>query len=109
MKIILDECLPKKLKACFQNHEVSTVPEEGWAGKKNGELLKLIEKDFEAFITVDRNLSFQQNTLTTRILIVVIFCKSNRFQDLERLTPEIEAALAGPKRNAVIEVVDDSK
>lgn len=40
MRILLDECLPKKLKKDFKNYEVKTVPEMGWAGKKNGELLK---------------------------------------------------------------------
>ena len=42
-------------------HEVQTVPEAGWAGKKNGELLKLLAGKFEAFITIDKNLVYQQN------------------------------------------------
>ena len=56
MRILLDECLPKKLKKDFSNHEVKTVPEMGWAGKKNGELLPLLENHFDIFITADQNL-----------------------------------------------------
>ena len=53
MKILLDECLPKKLKKEIINHQVITVPEQGWAGIKNGELLKLASSSFDAFITIE--------------------------------------------------------
>jgi hypothetical protein len=45
MKVLLDECLPGKFKNQLQGHECSTVPEAGWTGKKNGELLVLAEKN----------------------------------------------------------------
>ena len=61
MKILLDECLPKKLKREIINHQVITVPEQGWAGIKNGELLKLASEIFDVFITADPNLTSQQN------------------------------------------------
>ena len=61
MKVLLDECVPRKLKREIANHEVVTVTEHGWSGIVNGELLKLAETEFDIFLTVDQNLSFQQN------------------------------------------------
>ena len=61
MKILIDECLPRKLKYTLSDHDAITVPEAGWAGKKNGELLRLMsEENFEVFITVDSNMQYQQ-------------------------------------------------
>ncbi len=64
MRILLDESLPRKLRNDFgSDHEVWTVRDKGWLGKKNGELLQLMIKDrFEMFVTIDQNLPYQQNT-----------------------------------------------
>lgn len=56
MRVLIDECLPKKLAKEIIGHKVVTVPEAGWAGKQNGELLKLASNDFNIFITIDQNL-----------------------------------------------------
>ena len=56
MRVILDECLPRRLVRNLHAHQVTTVPREGWASIKNGALLKLIIPEFDVFITVDRNL-----------------------------------------------------
>jgi len=61
----------------------------GWASVKNGKLLALAENEFDVFVTVDRNLSFQQNTINLNIAILVLKSKSNRVSDLEHLIPEI--------------------
>ncbi len=61
MNVLLDECLPRKLKDGLPGPTVSTVPEMGWAGTKNGTLLRLAEAAFEIFITADRNVECQQN------------------------------------------------
>lgn len=61
MKILLDECIDRKLARELVDYEIKTVPQMGWAGIKNGQLLALAEAEFDIFITVDRNLSFQQN------------------------------------------------
>ena len=61
MKILLDECLDRRLTREIFGHEVKTVPQMRWAGAKNGELIRLAEVEFDVFIMVDRNLSFQQN------------------------------------------------
>jgi hypothetical protein len=60
MRVLLDECLPRKLKLELTGHDAKTVPETGWAGLKNGELLRAAAGQFDAFITVDRNLPAQR-------------------------------------------------
>ena len=52
MRILLDECLPKRLKRDLVGHQARTVPEMGWASKKNGELLALAEPEFDVFLTI---------------------------------------------------------
>lgn len=67
MKVLLDECLPRKLKNHIAGDECRTVPEVGLAGKKNGELLTLAEAAwFEVFLTMDRGIEFEQKPLKTR-------------------------------------------
>jgi len=72
---------------------VKTVPQMGWSGVKNGELLALAEKEFEVFITVDRNLSFQQNLPQFNIAVLVLHAPSNRLADLRPLAPKILSML----------------
>jgi hypothetical protein len=56
MKVLLDECIDRRLAKEFVGYEVKTVPEMGWVGVKNGKLLALAESEFEVFVSVDRNL-----------------------------------------------------
>ena len=72
MKILLDECVDRRLASDFVGHEVSTVEQMGWKSKENGELLALAAKRFDVFVTTDRNLSFQQNVGTLEIAVVVM-------------------------------------
>ena len=59
MKILIDECIPRKFKGCLPNHECQTVPEAGLAGKKNGELLSLAERaGFRPLVTMDKGIEF---------------------------------------------------
>lgn len=106
MKILLDESVPRKLKFDFgENHEVRTVRDEGWLGKKNGNLLKLIiEHNFELFITVDHNLPYQQN-LKNLPLIISVFCAfDNRRETLALLIPKLLDRLAQENLQGVIEI-----
>ena len=91
MKILLDESLPRKLKYSFSDeHEIFTVRDMSWLGKKNGELLKLIvEHNFDYFVTVDRNLPYQQNTERLPITIFVLCAFNNRLTTLQVLVPKI--------------------
>jgi predicted nuclease of predicted toxin-antitoxin system len=89
VKILLDECIDRRLAKDIAGHEVKTVPQMGWATIKNGELLALAEKDFEVFVTVDRNLSFQQPLPRYTIAVIVLRARSNRLQDLRPLVPQL--------------------
>jgi hypothetical protein len=76
----------------------------GWAGKKNGELLKLAQHKFEAFITVDRNLYFQQNLPKFNIAVLVLSAKTNKVADLKPLVPKLLTELTRITRGQVIEI-----
>jgi predicted nuclease of predicted toxin-antitoxin system len=93
VKLLPDECIDGRLARDFSGHDVKTVPQMGWAGIKNGELLALAETDFDVFITVDRNLSFQQNLPKFNIAVLVLHAPSNRLADLRLLIPKIFSIL----------------
>src|SRR4051812_23873802 len=80
MKILLDENLPKQLKADFGfDYEVKTVRDMGWLGKKNGELLGLIVfNGFDFFVTINKNLRFQQNLDRIELKIFLLLAVNNR-------------------------------
>src|ERR1700758_4511609 len=79
MRLLLDECIPRKLNNSFARHQCRAVYEEGWAGKKNGELLALAEKaGFQVFLTLDRGIEYQQNLQSRNIAVLLIQTKSNR-------------------------------
>ena len=89
MKILLDECIPRKFKSALIGHECQTVPEAGFSGQKNGVLLALAESaGFELFFTMDKWLQYQQNLAGHRIAILIVRAKSNRLVDL---LPHLEA------------------
>ena len=66
-----------------------TAPEMGWASRRNGELLALAVGQFDVFLTADRNLSYQQDVSAFDIAVVVLVARSNRFEDLRPLAPQI--------------------
>ena len=91
MRLLLDENLPKRLKQDFLAHEVFTVREKSWNGIKNGELLKLLlENDFDALLTFDKNLQHQQNFQKYTITVFVMSAKMNTYEELKKLTPIVE-------------------
>ena len=97
MRLLLDECVPTRLKRALPSHQVSTVVEEGWSGIKNGKLLAFAATSFDAFITVDKNLPYQQNTSTLPVAVLVLDAVSNELPYLLPLIPALEAALANLK------------
>jgi predicted nuclease of predicted toxin-antitoxin system len=101
MKLLWDECIDRRLARELVNHEVKTVPQMGWAGVKNGQLLALAEAEFDVFITVDRNLSFQQNLPQFNIAVIVLQAPSNRLADLKPLAPEVLAILVTAAKGQV--------
>jgi hypothetical protein len=94
MKILLDECLPRRLKSYLAGHECKTAPEMGWASKSNGELLKLASGRFDVFVTIDAKLAFQQNVSDFQIAVITLAANSNRLEALTPLVAEILASLA---------------
>ena len=84
MRVLLDECVPRKLKHHLKGYFVSTVVEAGWSGKKNGELLLSAEKQFDVFVTVDQNLEYQHNLEKFNITIILLVARDN---DVETLRP----------------------
>jgi hypothetical protein len=95
VKVLLDECVDRRLARDITGHEVQTVTGLGWAAVKNGELLMRAEGRFDAFVTVDRNLAFQQNTLKCTFAVLILRAHSNRLADLRPLVPRLLAALPG--------------
>jgi predicted nuclease of predicted toxin-antitoxin system len=94
MRLLLDENLPKRLKLDFPNHEIFTVREKGWNGIKNGELLQImVDKNFDALLTFDKNLQHQQNFLKYPIAVFVLTAFNNTYFELSPLTPHINQIL----------------
>jgi predicted nuclease of predicted toxin-antitoxin system len=89
VKVLLDECVDQRLAREITGHEVVTVPDAGWASAKNGELLALAQKNFDAFVTVDRNIAFQQRLLQFSIVVVILRARTNRLSDLRAKLLEI--------------------
>lgn len=93
MRILIDECLPKRLKLEFPDHFVQTVPEAGWASKQNGELLRLAEKEFDVLLTNDRNIEHQQNLKQVALAFIVLVAATNDINDLIPLVPAVKITL----------------
>jgi hypothetical protein len=102
MRIILDECVPRIVKRGLLDRDITTVQEMGWAGIKNGELLKLVAADFEVFITSDKNLRHQQNL--TSIEISVILLPTNQVPAVKALLPQIDVALDQMGKHDLVEI-----
>ncbi|MDO1445960.1 hypothetical protein Q0590_06835 [Rhodocytophaga aerolata] len=90
MKILLDENLPKRLKKDFPAHDIYTIWEKAWNGKKNGELMALLKADeFQILMTFDKNLPFQQNFDKYPITVFVLDAADNTYTTLKELVPLI--------------------
>jgi hypothetical protein len=94
--------MPRKLCRLLEGHFVKTVPQMGWASLKNGKLLALAEKEFEIFLTVDSDLSFQQHLSKFNIAIIVLKTRSNRLKDLRAFLPEILKSLPTAKKGEAL-------
>ena len=97
MRLLLDESIPVKFRRSLPDHEVRTVVEMDWSGIKNGKLLALAAESFDAFVTVDKNLPYQQNLTTLPVAVVVLDAVSNELSALLHLLPALEQALLSLK------------
>lgn len=105
MKLLLDENLPKRLKKDFTEHEIYTVTDKNWNGKKNGELLALmLNENFDALLTFDKNLEHQQNFEKYPIAVFVLIAENNTYSVLSKLVENIKAELEQPIKTGTTKV-----
>lgn len=105
MRLLLDECVPRPLKYDLAGHNVEHVVDMGWSSKRNGELLELmVAERFEALLTVDQNIEFQQNLRGAGVGVVVVSARTNRLRDLRPLVPQILEALSKVTAGELIRV-----
>ncbi|MBN9119485.1 MAG: DUF5615 family PIN-like protein [Planctomycetes bacterium] len=105
MRVLLDECVPRRLRNHFTGHDVRTVPEMGWSGKKNGELLSLMSGDgFEVLVTVDKGIRHQQNLQAAGVAVIVLVAATNRLADLIPRVSGALTALATIQPGDVVEI-----
>jgi len=102
MRVLLDECLPHKLKAELPGHETRTVPEVGWAGKKNSELLDLAAGSFDVFLTVDAAIAHRRKRST--LSIMVLTASSNRLEVLRYLMPRVRELIPTLQPGQIVRV-----
>lgn len=102
MNIIIDECVPYVVKKRLPHRQIKTVQEMGWAGVKNGELLKLVETDFDVFITSDKNLRYQQNL--QELTIAILLLPSNQVPIIKNLLPQTDEALETIKETDFVDL-----
>jgi Domain of unknown function (DUF5615) len=102
VRVLLDECVDWRLSRHIVGHEVKTARQMGWSTVKNGELLALAADHFDVFVTVDRNLAFQQNLTALPIAVIVLEAHTSRLADLIPLVPRLLDAIgAAPLRGIV--------
>jgi hypothetical protein len=97
VRVLLDEQLPLDLAAALRGHSVDTVAGRGWTGITNGELLQRMVGEYDALVTMDRGIEFQQNLNTLAVGVLLIRAPSNRMLHLQPLVATILAALPALK------------
>jgi predicted nuclease of predicted toxin-antitoxin system len=104
MRILLDECVPRRFGRELPEHEVRTVPEMGWASFKNGDLLAAASGKFDVLVTIDQRLRYQRDVSNFSIAVVVLVTKRNKLESLVPLVPELRRVLAEVKQGEVRQV-----
>jgi hypothetical protein len=94
VRVFVDGCVGLRPAPPIAGHDVRTACDQGWTGISNGRLLALVAGDFGVFVTVDRNLSYQQNLRALRFAVIVLLARTNRLADLQPLVPQLLTAIA---------------
>jgi predicted nuclease of predicted toxin-antitoxin system len=103
MRLLLDECVPARLKREFTSHEVFTIEGAGFKGLKNGALLKRAsEENFRVLITVDKNIQYQQNISALPIAVILLSAGTNRIESLSPLIPDALEAIKNIKTGEIV-------
>ncbi len=104
-RLLLDECVDRRLRRFLAGHQVDTVQEMGWSARSDRDVLAFAaEAGFDAIITVDRNLSFQQRVDRLSLCVVVLHARSNRLADLTGLVPKLTSACEALAPGTVVTV-----
>ena len=102
--MLLDECVHKKMKLALGGHEVFTVADMKWQGIKNGKLLALASTKFDAFLTVDKNLRYQQRLTALPMPVIVINAVSIQWEDIIPAIPDVLLLLGNTLENKVYSI-----
>jgi predicted nuclease of predicted toxin-antitoxin system len=104
MRILIDECLDWRLCRALTEHHCVSVARMGWAGLTNGLLLERAEDEFDVFVTIDSNLSFQQNLTKFHIAVIVLEARSTRLVDTMSLMPQLTELLPTSRPGEVVRI-----
>ena len=104
MRVLLDECVPRRLRSELPGHDVKTVAEMRWAGTKNGALLRRAASEFDVLLTVDQGIPYQQNIEGLSLALVIIKAPSNDIKDLRLKMSEVLRVLATIQPGQVVQV-----
>jgi predicted nuclease of predicted toxin-antitoxin system len=105
MKLLLDECIPRRLKNDFEGYDVRTVDEIGLKGVFDTELLRAAStQQFDALITVDRRIAFQQNLSQFNLALITLVATPCRYAQLKLLMPTTLAVLRTIKPGEIVTV-----
>jgi hypothetical protein len=105
LRILLDENVDRRLKGDLaEGHAVVTVAETGWAGKKNGELLRVAEQRFDVLLRTDKGIPYQQNISRIDLTVVLLRAKSNAYEDLAPLMNEVKGKLEHAAPGTVLSI-----
>ena len=108
MRLLLDENLPRRLTGLLgPKVQATTVGRRGWSGKRNGELLGMAEKEFDAFLTTDKGIPHQQNLADIDLTIILLRAKSNDYVDLSPLMDEVNSTLASVEPGTFVKIPPD--
>src|SRR2546421_605744 len=104
MKLLLDECTPRRLRRDLLGHEVQTIEQARLKGLKNGALLQAASGHFDVLVTVDQSIPTQQNLSVFRIAVLILRAKTNKYADLKPLAPQALEALKTIQPGAVVRI-----
>ncbi len=105
MRVLLNENLPRRPTGLFGPEvQATTVGRRNWSGKRNGELLGMAEKEFDASLTTDKGIPHQQNLADIGLTIVLLRAKSNDYADLSPLMDEVNSALASAEPGTFVRI-----
>lgn len=105
MKILLDECVTKKLKQHLTEFEVKTVVEMNWSGLKNGRLMGVaIAEKFDVLLTIDKNIEHQQNMGKYEIAVVVLDVEKSKIEFLLELLPKFKEQVGEYEKGKVYSI-----